>query len=468
MRLRTFLGILAALVVVVAVAYLSNQNTALLAERFSLSETASIPVYAALLAAFLLGFLPAVSVLLTKTLQQELAQRRKRKIDREAKSRAGSFRRAVDFEADGLWAKAAAELESCLADRPEDFSTLLRYGEVLRRQGRFDEAVEVHRRASVLYPRSVAVLYQLAADYEARGEGEVAAQIHDRILRDFPGQGLKTLRDRRDTELAGGNWRGAARLHEKIESLGSEGDRADGHPEEDGVRLGLAYQRAVDCLEGDQLAEARRRLEEVLAIEPRFVPGLILRGEISLAAGNDQEAVTAWRKGFETTGSPVFLLRIEDHFIDREKPLEAIETLHRLIADSDNDTLPKFSLGRLYYRLEMHDEALRVLEPMRERLEASPTYHYLLARIHQRRGEAGRAVESYQACVQHAGVAATEFRCRLCDTRYEEWLDRCDVCGSWNAVELDFEEQTLSAEELGLQQAAVRAVYERKAWRSDD
>ena len=152
MRLRTFLGVLFALVVVVAVSYLSNQNFELLNQRFALSATRTAPVYAVFIGAFLLGFLPAVGVLLTQTLRQELAQRRQRKIDREAKSREGSFRRAVDYRLDGQWARAAAELENCLIDRPEDFSTLLQYGEALRHIGRPDEALEVHRRASVPLP----------------------------------------------------------------------------------------------------------------------------------------------------------------------------------------------------------------------------------------------------------------------------------------------------------------------------
>ena len=460
MRLRTFLGILFAFFVVIAVAYLSTLNFDLLRERFAVSEIRTVPVYGVFVVTFLLGFLPAVSVLLTQTLKQELAQRRQRKLSREDKSRQGSFRRAVDFQTDGQLGKAATELEGCLVERPEEFSALLRYGEVLRRSGRLDEALEVHRRASVLYPRSVAVLYQLIEDYEVRDEGEVAGQIRDRILRDFPGLGLAEMRRRRDQSLLDRDWRESVRLQEKIDGLLSESGGGPSHAEDGPLRLGLAYEKAVGAFEADQLEEARRGLEQVLAADPRFIPALILRGEIEVVDNDAATAVELWRQAFEKTASPIFLLRIEDHFIEREEPLEAIENLHRVITATETDLVPRFFLGRLYYRLEMLDEAMRVLAPLKERVESSPTLHYLLARIHQRRGEMGQAVDAYQSCVQQAGLAAAEFPCSVCGACHSEWTDRCDHCGTWSSLELRFDAHFESAEDPGLDRLPRRAVYD--------
>ncbi len=459
MRLRTFVGILVALLVVVAVSYLSNQNVELLTQRFEVTSQRSIPLYAVVLAVFLLGFLPVVSVLLVRTLRGDLALRRERRLSREAKSRRGSFRRAIDYQADGQWSRAAAELSALLAEQPEEFATLLLHGEVLRHQGKAQEALEVHRRASVLYPHSVAVLYQLAEDYEVLGEVEVAHQIRDRILRDYPGIGLQVLRRRRNAALGAGDWKGAGQLQEKIHSLLSDNSDTAGIERENGVRLGLAYQEAVSLLETGRADEARDLLRRLLDEEPRFVPAAIMLGEAAKLAGDDAQALAEWRGGFESTGSPVFLQRIEDHFIESERPLEAIETLHELIAAADNDLLPRFFLGRLYYRLEMHAEALKALGGLGERIHSSPTYHLLLARIHERRGDLGRAVESYLASVQEAGITAAEYVCGVCRAKFSSWQDRCDLCGSWNSVEFDFEEEKFSAEELGVRPRPVWAVY---------
>ena len=51
------------------------------------------------------------------------------------------------------------------------------------------------------------------------------------------------------------------------------------------------------------------------------------------------------------------------------------------------DTLARFYLGKLYFRLEMLDDALSVLSrPRRPVATYAPTLHYLLGRIHERRG----------------------------------------------------------------------------------
>jgi lipopolysaccharide biosynthesis regulator YciM len=456
MRFRTFAGVLLALVAIVSVSYLVNLNFELLQGEFALSSATKIPVWSALLVAFLLGFLPTVGVLLAQTLRRDLSERRARRVSRQAKSLEGGFRRAVDFWADGQWQPALDEIEAVLAEKPQDFSGLLLHGEVLRRIGSASEALEVHRRASVLYPRSVAVLLGLAADYESLGDRDVADQVRDRILRDFPGLGLRILRLRRDQALAAGEWREAERFQERISTIQPEdtepaGDRA--------VRLGLMYQRAVSDLESDRFAEAMKSLGVVLESESRFVPALILRGEVEVLQGSPEAAVERWREGFRGTGSPVFLQRIEDHFIERGMPIEAIDTLHQIIHESDSKLLPRFFLGRLFYRLEMHDEALRALQDLEEEISLSPTFHFLLARIHHRKGNLTSSVKSYLKCVQEAGLASGGFICRACRRQYEDWRDRCGDCGSWNSVELNFELEKFTPEDLGVRQAPVWAHY---------
>ena len=122
--------------------------------------------------------------------------------------------------------------------------------------------------------------------------------------------------------------------------------------------------------------------------------------------------------------------------------------------------LPRFFLGRLYYRLEMQKEALKVLAGLEDRIRKSPTFHYLLARNRERRGEMHKAVESYRSCVRESRLRTAEYTCRLCRTRFDIWRARCAACGSWNSVELDFDEESVSAEDLGVRKVPMWAVYD--------
>jgi len=455
MRIRSFLGLLFAIAVAIYAAVLHHQNRDLFHQPIRLAAETTVPLWVALLAIFLAGFLPTGITLVVDTLRRELGRRRARRRRREAESLDATLRRAVDLSADGQPARAAAELESYLAARPEDFQGLLLYGELLRSLGRVEEAVEVHRRAIGHHPRSAALLYELAHDYATAGDGEGAREIEGRLLRELPGMGLGVLKSRRAEAISRRDWAAATELNERVGRLVAEGGDAAALARESGLSQGLDYQRGVLLLERDRVEEATDLFRQLLAREPRFIPARIMLGEAELVAGREEAALATWRTGYRETGSPVFLHRIEDHLIEVEEPARAIETLRHLIAEADNDLLPRFYLGRLYYRLEMHDEALKQLAAIDERIRSAPTYHYLVARIHERRGDLARAIASYSRCVRQLGLGSAEYACRVCGARSADWRDSCAACGSWNAVELAFEEEKLSAEALGVQAVPV-------------
>src|SRR5688500_1732668 len=460
MRIRSYLGILLAAVLVVAAGYLTNHNREVLYQPFRLNPQTSVPLWAVLIAVFLLGFLPTVTILTVQTLRRDLKLRKERRARRAVQGLEAAYRRAVDLAADGQWAKALAELEPVVAAEPEDYGALLAYGEALRHAGRAGEAVAVHRRAAVAYPQSLAVLYELADDYAAAGDAQVAREVRDRALRDFPGLGLAVLRRRRGRALGERDFAEAARLHGAIEALLRDAGDPEGLAAEAPLGLGLAYERGVALLEAENVEEAEREFRQVLAQDASFVPAAIMLGEALLVRDDAAGALAEWRRGWESTGSPVFLQRIEDHFIERAEPERAIETLRGVIAAArQGDVLPRFLLGRLYYRLEMHDEALRVLEPLADHMATAPTYHFLLGRIHERRGEMRRSVESYHASCRELGVDAVDYACRFCGAKSADWSDRCAACGSWNSVELNFraERATPVGDDRG---AAVMGSYD--------
>ncbi len=321
MQIRTYLGILLGVLVVVYVSFLTPLNLDLLVQPFQVGAERSIPLYAAVLVVFLAGLLPPVTALLVSSLKRDLSHRRERRRSREVESLDHRFRRAVDFHSDGQLGKAAAALEELLTERPEHFATMLHFGQVLRQQGATTEALEVHRRASTLYPRSVALLYQLAEDYDASGEEQVASEIRNRVLRDYPDHGVEVMRRRRDQAMAAGDWDEAVRWQEKIGALLKETADAASLEREASVSRGLTYQRGVALLEKDRPADAAAIFRELLEQEPLFVPAGIMLGEAELMLDNEEAALDDWRQGFKRTGSPVFLQRIEDHFIESEQPV---------------------------------------------------------------------------------------------------------------------------------------------------
>lgn len=455
MKFRTFFLILLSLLAVVAGAYLYQRNAQLLHEPFALGPQRSLPLWAAGLAAFFLGFLPTVAVLLIDTLRADLKARKRHRERREEQALNALSRRADDSMVDGQWSKAEREFSSLLQERPEDYAGLLGMGATLRGLGRLDEALEVHRRASVLYPQSVTLLYELAEDYAAAGEPDVASEVRNRVLREFSGSGLRVLKAQRTEAMAAGDWNRALEVQEKVEALA---EPADLRSEAD-VRRGLKYERGVTLLRDGQTEEAKRLFHALLEEEPNFAPASIMLGEALLIEDRPEAAAEEWQRGYEQTGSPTFLQRLEDHYIEIGDPTKAIQRLHAL-AGSERVLMPRFFLGRLYYRLEMHDEAAKVLAEVDEPFDRSPTYHLLLARIAEKRGDQELATEHYHRCVKEVGLTVADYRCGACATKTDEWSGRCSACGAWNSVELDFEEEQVSGEAIGLTPRPVWTVRE--------
>ncbi len=429
MRPRSFALTLLALVAVFLASHFSLENRDLLTEPFRLGAGIQVPLYFAVLVIFLLGFLPLITQRLIESLRRDLARRKERRDSRAADSLELTFHRAVDLERDGQLERAAREFEVVLATLPDNYSALQRYGGVLRAQGRSDEAVATHQRAAAAHPRSVAMLYELIDDYAASGQRAVAEEIRNRILRDFPDRGVAVLRQRLRDAVADADWPAATALHEKLEA--SEGAVRD--PE---LERGLAYQRGVQLLEDDRARDAAEVFHGLLAEAPEFLPAWVMLGEARLVEERWDDAVDLWRAGYQATHSPVLLQRIEDHFIEREQPERAIEAVRRLIADAPEDPLPRFFLGRLYYRIEMLDEAYKSLVAVADRFRSAPTFHFLIGRIHERRGEIRLAAEAYRCCGRELGVQRSEFSCSRCQRRFSEWHDRCVGCGAWGTVEL--------------------------------
>ncbi len=449
MRFRTLLATLLGLLAVVVVSFLSLQNRDLLVRPFGFGGGAVVPVYVAAIVVFLVGFLPPGLSLFVSTLRRDLAERQARRSSRETVSLDQVLRRAIDLVTDGQLNKAAIELERFIAERDEDFVGRLTYGAVLRQLGRAEEAVAVHQRALEHHPHSVALLYELIEDFERLGRTEVARELRNRVVRVFPDRRLRALRERRAAEIGHQDWRAATAVQDEIDALlaGGPDERAP-HRSAD-LRRGLVYQRGVALLEAERAEDAALIFRNLLGEDAGFIPARIMLGEALLLRDDEDGAVATWLDGWRTCADPVFLQRVEDHFIEQEQPLRAIEVLRSLIASSRNDVLPRFFLGRLYYRLEMLDEAARELQRIERRAHASPTFHFLLGRIRERRGEVALALRSYLACAERLGVRERSYLCRNCQARSAEWHDRCAECGAWNSVVLSLERERLeSAERL--------------------
>lgn len=452
MKLRTFLYILVAMGAAYAMITLFVANRAVLMEHtFHFWGGIDLPVGLTLILFLVAGVMITLLAGLTREASKVMDGWRSRKASRTSEEIEEEYARGLSAVLEGRDDEALKHFRAVLERDSRHFNTLLKLGEVLRGQERYDEAIEYHRKAHHLKDDDARPLYALVEDYEAKGDLERARTVLGRIIA-LKRDSLSAWRKLRWLHMKERNWTKALAAHLRAEKR----SRARNPRDTSDARFGhgIRFEIASDQLSAGKPKDAAAALRKLLRDDAQFIPAHVRLGEALRAQGLLGEAVEAWYQGFEATGSPIFLTVLEEHFLDQEQPLAAIEALKRCVARARKDTLPRFYLGKLFFRLEMLDDALSILQTLDGRASYAPTLHYLLGRIHERRRNWRDASTEYRKVIKEMELVQLEYRCRTCKETRADWAPRCGHCGDWNVIEVDFREE-ISLEELGMAPAPV-------------
>jgi len=449
MRIRTFAAIVFVLAAVFAVAALTHKNSNLLREEFQLWNEMTLEVGWMLILCFGIGAAVVFVAVSAREAGRLVERWRFRRATRKSEEIEDEYSRGLVAELEGRPEEALRHFRAVLERDSRHFNTLIKIGDVLRGQGKHAQAIEFHRKAEHLREDDTQPLYALVEDHESEGNMDRARAVLGRIIA-INKNSVAAWRKLRSLHMKEGSWSEALEAHRKVEKLTSaapdETDRRVGF----GIRYEIAISRLADGNAKDAIAQLQRIVKE----HDTFIPAHVGLGRALREAGQDVEAVDALYQGFEITGSPIFLIALEDHFLEREQPLAGIEALKRCISRSKKDTLPRFYLGKLYFRLEMLDDALAVLTSLEGRATYAPTLHYLVGRIHERRQNFAEAAREYRRVVKETDLVQLDFTCRACNAARIDWAERCDNCGEWNTIEINFREE-IPLEELGIAPAPI-------------
>jgi uncharacterized protein HemY len=130
---------------------------------------------------------------------------------------------------------------------------------------------------------------------------------------------------------------------------------------------GIRYEKAKEQFEADDgrhYDAILKELKEITGEQKRFIPGYVLTGEVYERMGKLNEAGRVYGRGYAKTGHIVFLLKMEDLYINRREPGVILKIYRRLIDVSPRNPLIMFLYARLCLRLEMIDEAIDMLNTL--------------------------------------------------------------------------------------------------------
>lgn len=197
----------------------------------------------------------------------------------------------------------------------------------------------------------------------------------------------------------------------------------------DGVRLAtLHYELGRLDAERGRAAASVAHFKSALRADRGFVPAAIALGDAHEASGDLREATRTWERAAEAAPALALLGRLERVYRNEGRPSRMI-ALYRSASERAPDNLAlAVGLGRVYFELEMLDEAADQFEKVEVRAPDMPIVHAFLGATFERRGETREAFEEYRLALRLARAFDWPHECAVCGAAGAAWEDRCSRC----------------------------------------
>lgn len=330
---------------------------------------------------------------------------------------------------------AREALEEILAEEPDHIDALLRMGDVYVSEEEFLKATSYYQKAKAIKPENLETLFAIENVMEKSGRWSEALKYIEDIL-EIDDDNLSAMYRKRVLLERQGRWDELVYLQKAI--------LKQQHTEKDKKResialVGYEYEYGRDSLENNQLEKARKAFKTLQRLDRNFVPATLGLAEVMLREGESEEAVNLLEKSYDSTSSKIILARLEDLLINLGEPGRLISIYKGSLSKNPNDLITRFFLGKLYYRLEMIDDAFETLSGMDTFGLAYPELHHLMGNIYLRRNQTDLAVKEYRKVVDIKKTLRLPYCCRHCGNSSDEWAGRCSSCGWWDTYQLDLD-----------------------------
>lgn len=434
MRAKTLLSLLLVFAFVWFVVATIKNNQSPVDVQLAFLGPLTVELWAILLAAFGAGAALILFFDIAGGARRFARNWRQRQLHRAHEKTEDLYLRGLDDMVNGRHEQAIKCFDEVLSRDPDHVNALIKRGDSLHALQRHRDAAEPLEKAARLVPENLVALYSLSDVYIDLGDESRAEKILTRILEIGPKSTVSGHRKLRDLKIRQGDWGSADELQAKIEKMVtlSEEKELAGR-----TALGIRFERGRDQLARGELKEAIESLDSVISRDESFVPAYVKLGEAYLEIGETEEALAAWRKGYESTGSMELLNATQNYYLKVDQPDEAIGVWKQAIMLSENEAPLRYCLGKLYYRLFMLDAALNELRLIEDSVSSLPALHVYIARILENKGDWQGVVAKNKTVLGEVGGLMTDYACSSCGKRYAEWQAQCDTCRRWNAVVLD-------------------------------
>lgn len=415
-----FFGILS-----VYVAFLNPQDIDL---RLTQSYSLKVPVIVLLLGSIVIGVLiislgeglrlvrglPAI-------LRQRYLSRRREALRRKCEK---LYEDAENALMGGNIKKSSALFEKVLSLHSDHIPSLSHLGDILRQEGKIDQALKMHTRALSLAPHNIKTHCGLAEDYSALNQYEKEAEILQQA-QEFAPDSLALLRRLRDAWLKIPDWKNAALAQKAIVRVASHSDK-----ELERKRLGeIIFGGAVSYYEGGDSESAKAEFKRSIKESHGSLPPFIALGDIYFKENLRKDALKIWKAGYNKTKSPVCLQRIRG--AGDEDVVKLCESAIRSPRNSSRDDASVLLATWLMEKGE-NEKAEKILEDTVDK--ASLLHQILLITARQAANYNGQLPDALHAIFRKIQQALSNYACDTCLASLPKWSSHCPSCKAWDSV----------------------------------
>jgi lipopolysaccharide biosynthesis regulator YciM len=272
-------------------------------------------------------------------------------------------------------------------------------------------------------------LLQRAGDARRLGRRDEAASLYRQVLQSRRGH-LGALRGLRDLAIEAGRWREALETQQRVLSAVGSTERS---PETEWLAA-IYYELGRADVARANAGGALAHFKNAVRADRLFLPAVLALGDAYELTGDHREAVRVWERAAEVLPALPLLARLERAYRQDGRPSRIIALYQAAVERSPDDLALAVALGRVYFELEMLDEAADQFEKVEVRVPGSPVVHALLGAVFERRGQPQEAFEEYRRALQLGHAFDWPHRCDACGAGAAMWQDRCAQCQRWNTL----------------------------------
>jgi lipopolysaccharide biosynthesis regulator YciM len=345
----------------------------------------------------------------------------------ESRALPSSYFRGLNFLINQQPDKAIEAFIEVVKVDPQTVELHFALGNLFRRRGEVERAIRMHQnlvdRIDLGSEQRLSAMYELAQDYLKAGLLDRAEDIFSQLLgTHLEQQALKFLRDIYEQEK---DWNKAIDMARRLDR-GADSSVAR--------EIAQFYCEVAQAeMHHGRRDTARRMLDEALRSNRKCVRAYILLGDVEMADGNPEGAISAWKR--IEGQSPAHLALIADKLLAAHKQVGRMEQGYTLLRGY-LASYPSLDLLNVVFQSVLDSEgAQQANELVRGELRRNPTLlgldKLLEAQMLEAPLERRRDLELIRDLVHQHTRGLAQYRCDNCGFKARQFYWHCPACNGW-------------------------------------